>query len=73
MHTPSSSTMYDADERRDEWLEEMYENQARYPLSSWPDESKSYWTNVVHIITLCSDLRVGSYALCSCVWMAVLF
>ena len=43
----SLSTMYDADERRDEWLEEIYENQARYPLSSWPDESKSYWTNVV--------------------------
>ena len=35
------------DESRDEWMEEIYENQARYPLSSWPDESKSYWTNVV--------------------------
>ena len=41
------STMYDLDEKRDEWQEEIYENQARYPLSSWPDEHKSYWTNVV--------------------------
>ena len=39
--------MFDMDESRDEWMEEIYENQARYPLSSWPDESKSYWTNVV--------------------------
>lgn len=41
------STMFDVDEKRDEWQEEIYENQARYPLSSWPDESKSYWNNVV--------------------------
>lgn len=41
--------MYDKDEMRDEWTEEIYENQARYPLSSWPDETKSYWTNVVGI------------------------
>lgn len=39
--------MFDVDEKRDEWQEEIYENQARYPLSSWPDESKSYWNNVV--------------------------
>lgn len=39
--------MYDVDDERDEWLEEIYENQARYPLSSWPDENKSYWNNVV--------------------------
>ncbi|CAI8014042.1 Myoferlin [Geodia barretti] len=43
---PELSTMFDMDESRDEWMEEIYENQARYPLSSWPDESKSYWTNV---------------------------
>ena len=50
---PELSTMYDQDDNRDEWQEEVYENQARYPLSSWPDGSKSYWTNVV-----CSVLYV---------------
>ena len=47
---PELSTMYNLDDNRDEWQEEVYENQARYPLSSWPEGHKSYWTNVVRLI-----------------------
>ena len=58
------STMYDMDEKRDEWQEEIYENQARYPLSGWPDESKSYWTNVV--CTQCTPSAAQHCNMTSC-------
>lgn len=65
------STMFDVDEKRDEWQEEIYENQARYPLSSWPDESKSYWNNVVGCITYCcieyTDMYNAFHSYCVCV------
>lgn len=48
---PDESIMFEPDEGRDEWTEEVYENQTRHPLSNWPDDSEvesvSFWTDVV--------------------------
>ena len=67
--------MFDMDESRDEWTEEIYENQARYPLSSWPDEKKSYWTNVVrgqvHFVESCTVIA-SIVCLCVCVRLETL-
>ena len=44
---PELSIAFEPDEGLDEWTEDIYENQTRYPLSNWPDESTSFWTDIV--------------------------
>lgn len=60
---PELSIAFEPDEGLDEWTEDVFENQTRYPLSNWPDESTSFWTDIVslwqwfvvsmYIISLC--------------------
>ena len=65
----SCSTWYDIDDGRDEWQEEVYENQARYPLSGWPGEEKSYWTNIVSSRSI--DTTCVGVGVCVCVGVGV--
>jgi len=41
------SLAYEPDEGLDEWTEDVFESQVRLPLSSWPGEDKSYWSDIV--------------------------
>ena len=49
---PDESIVSEPDEGRDEWTEDVFENQTRRPLSHWPDkeESGSFWTDIVSIV-----------------------
>ena len=44
---PERSCTFEPEEGLNEWTEEIFENQTRKFLSHWPDESKSYWTDLV--------------------------
>ncbi|XP_064383023.1 myoferlin-like isoform X2 [Halichondria panicea] len=44
--SPELSIAFEPDEGLDEWMEDIFENQLRLPLSHWPVESESYWTDV---------------------------
>lgn len=45
--SPELSIAFEPDEGLDEWVEDIFENQLRLPLSHWPTEKDSYWTDVV--------------------------
>lgn len=47
--SPELSIAFEPDEGLDEWMEDIFENQLRLPLSHWPVESESYWTDVVSV------------------------
>lgn len=45
--SPELSIAFEPDEGLDEWTEDIFENQLRFPLANWPAEKDSYWTDVV--------------------------
>lgn len=47
---PENSSTFKPEEGLNEWTEEIFENQNRSLLSDWPDESKSYWTDLVNTL-----------------------
>ena len=47
---PEQSIDFEPEQGRNEWTEEIFENQSRQPLSYWPDETSSFWTDAVIII-----------------------
>ena len=58
--SPELSIAFEPDEGLDEWTEDVFENQLRIPLSHWPAEKGSFWTDVVSYwlcggSVLCSD------------------
>ena len=44
---PELSIAFEPDEGLDEWTEDIFEYQDRYPMGYWPDESQSYWADIV--------------------------
>ena len=47
MKSPELSIAFEPDEGLDEWTEDIFEYQLRYPLGHWPESSDSYWADVV--------------------------
>lgn len=47
--SPELSIAFEPDEGLDEWTEDVYENQSRYPLANWPDQTLSFWTDIVSL------------------------
>ncbi len=45
--SPELSIAFEPDEGLDEWTEDIFEYQNRYPLGHWPDSSESYWADLV--------------------------
>lgn len=44
---PEQNIEFEPEEGRDEWTEEIFENQTRHPLSPWPDEETYFLTDIV--------------------------
>ena len=66
--SPELSIAFEPDEGLDEWTEDVFENQLRFPLSHWPSETDSYWTDVVSGVCVCGG-GGGMYIcmfLCGC-------
>lgn len=48
--SPELSIAFEPDEGLDEWTEEIFEYQDRYPFGHWPEQTQSYWADVVGVV-----------------------
>ena len=46
---PEQSITFEPEDGHENWVEEVFENQTRSPLSNWPGGAASFWTDSVNL------------------------